>query len=76
MSFRRVSTEEMVPLFSMLPFLTAKTGLVAKQISSESWSLAVGISFKVLVVLLPSIVIFIISFRCPQTEKDKGILEI
>lgn len=67
MSLRLVSTDEMVPLLPMLAFPTGKTGLTAKQINSASWSLAVSIRFKMLVVLLPSVVTFI-SFRCPQTK--------
>ena len=65
-SFRRVSTDDdkVLPAkwFSSLPpLLTLRleagiiTGLKAEQINSASWSLAVGISFNVLVVLRPSI---------------------
>ena len=61
--------DEMVPFVPKLPFPTTKTGLTAKQINSASWSLAVGISFKVLVVLLPSIVIFIL-FVNTKTKKQ------
>jgi hypothetical protein len=76
MSLRLVSTDEMVPLLPMLAFPTGKTGLTAKQISSASWSLAAGIRFKMLVVLLPSIVTFV-SIRCPQKKKkDTRIKEM
>jgi hypothetical protein len=68
--------DEMVPLVAKLPFPTTKTGLTATQINSASWSLAVGISFRMLVVLLPSIVIFILFVNTEKAIKVMRFLNL